>query len=185
MFSIKAYISAPYFTPRKTWDQSDLSHIFPRKTWDRTKLLSLFCSFPWKTRDLSDLSQNRNNEDQFAFHLNNIGWAATASSATAASTGCTRNALGSSAWQRTLITDVHGTRELHAPWTADHRGKSQVIPDKLEVVASFCYLRNMLSTAGGCELSTTTPVKTTWKRFKELLPVLSSCHLSFKTRGCV
>ena len=29
-------------------------------------------------------------------------------------------------------------------------------PDKLEVVASFCYLGDMLLAAGGCELSTTT-----------------------------
>ena len=43
----------------------------------------------------------------------------------------------------------------------------------------------MLSVAGGCELSTTTSVKTSWKKFKELLPVLSSQHLSFKTRGRV
>ena len=61
----------------------------------------------------------------------------------------------------------------------------QVGPDKLEVVASFCYLGDMLSAAGGCELSTTTHVKTTWKKFKDLLPVLSSHHLSFKTRGRV
>ena len=61
----------------------------------------------------------------------------------------------------------------------------QVGPDKLEVVASFCYLGDMLSAAGGCELSTTTHVKATWKKFKELLPVLSSCHLSFKTLGRV
>ena len=61
----------------------------------------------------------------------------------------------------------------------------QVGPDKLEVVASFCYLGDMLSAAGGCELSTTTRVKTTWKKFKDLLPVLSSRHLSFKTRGRV
>ena len=49
----------------------------------------------------------------------------------------------------------------------------QVWPDKLEVVASFCYLGDMLSAAGGCELSTTTRVKTAWKKFKELKPVLS------------
>ena len=61
----------------------------------------------------------------------------------------------------------------------------QVGPDKLEVVASFCYLGDMLSAAGGCELSTTTLVKTAWKKFKDLLPVLSSHHLSFKTRGHV
>ena len=61
----------------------------------------------------------------------------------------------------------------------------QVGPDKLDVVASFCYLGDMLSAADGCELSTTTCVKTAWKKFKDLLPVLSSCHLSFKTRGHV
>ena len=87
--------------------------------------------------------------------------------------------VGSSTWQRILITDVHGTRELHAPWTADHRGQS--VPDKLEVVAFFRYLGDMLLAAEGCELSTTTHVKTAWKKFKELLPVLSSRHLSFKT----
>ena len=65
-----------------------------------------------------------------------------------------------------------------------HR-KVQVGNDKLEVVASFCYLGDMLSAAGGCELSTTTRVKTAWKKFKELLSVLSSCHLSFKTCGHV
>ena len=58
---------------------------------------------------------------------------------------------------------------------------SQVGPDKL--VASFCYLGDMLSAAGGCELLTKTRVKTTLKKFKKLLPVLSSCHLSFKTCG--
>ena len=56
----------------------------------------------------------------------------------------------------------------------------QVGPDKLEVVASFCYLGDMLSAAGGCELSTTTGVKTAWKKFKELKPVLFSRHLSWK-----
>ena len=48
------------------------------------------------------------------------------SSAMAASTVCTRNAVGSSAWQMTLITDVHSAREVHAPWTADHIGKSKL-----------------------------------------------------------
>ena len=59
----------------------------------------------------------------------------------------------------------------------------QVGPDKLEVVASFCYLGDMLSAAGGCKLLTPTRVKSAWKNFKELLTVLSSRHLSFKTRG--
>ena len=53
------------------------------------------------------------------------------------------------------------------------------------MVASFFYRGDMLSAAGSCELSTTTHVKTAWKRFRELLPSLSSCHLSFKTCGHV
>ena len=108
-----------------------------------------------------------------------LEWAATASSAMAASTGCTRNAVGSSAWKRTLTIDVHSALDGRP------QKEVQVGPDKLEVVASFCYLGDMLSAAGGCELSTTTRVKTAWKKFKDLLPVLSSRHLSFKTRGHV
>ena len=61
----------------------------------------------------------------------------------------------------------------------------QVGPDRLEVVASFCYLGDMLSAGGGCEIAVTTRVKTAWKKFSELLPVLTSRHLSYKTRGYV
>ena len=123
---------------------------------------------------------------QASFHALSVAleWAATASSAMAASTGCTRNAVGLSAWKRTLTTDVHGARELHAPWMADHRRKS-VGPDKLEVVASFCYLGDMLSAAGGCELPTTTRVKTAWKKFKDLLRPLFTPALFQNTWPCV
>ena len=57
------------------------------------------------------------------FHASSVALEWAASSAMAASTGCTRNAVGSSAWKKTLTTDVHGARELHAPWMADHRRK--------------------------------------------------------------
>ena len=68
-------------------------------------------------------------------------------------------------------------------WQTTERNPSW--PDKLEVVAFFFYLGDMLSAAGGCELSTVPPVKTAWKKFRELKPVLSSRHLSFKTCGRV
>ena len=61
----------------------------------------------------------------------------------------------------------------------------QVGPNKLEVVASFCYLGDMLSSGGGCEIAVTTRVKTAWKKFRELLPVLTFRHLSYKTRDHV
>ena len=43
----------------------------------------------------------------------------------------------------------------------------------------------MLSAGGGCEIAVTTRVKTAWKKLRELLPVLTSRHLSYKTRGHV
>ena len=61
----------------------------------------------------------------------------------------------------------------------------QVGPDKLEVVASFCYLGDRLSAGGGLEIMVTTRVKTAWKKFRELLLVLTSPNLSYKTRGHV
>ena len=54
----------------------------------------------------------------------------------------------------------------------------QVGSDKLEVVASFCYLGDMLSAAGGCELSTTTHMKTTWKRWPCLQLLCAECNAS-------
>ena len=75
-------------------------------------------------------------------------------------------------------------QESAHPWDGRPQKEVQVGPDKLEV-SSLCYLGDMLSAAGGCELSTTTHVKTAWKKFMDLLPVLSSRHLSFKTRGHV
>ena len=56
--------------------------------------------------------------------------------------------------------------------------EAQLGPDNLEVEASFCYLGDMLSVAGACELSTTTRVKTAWKKFKDLLQVLHANSLS-------
>ena len=54
-------------------------------------------------------------------------------------------------WAKTLITDVHCARELHArPLDGRQQREIQVGPDKLEVVASFCYLGNILSAASGC-----------------------------------
>ena len=43
----------------------------------------------------------------------------------------------------------------------------------------------MLSAGGGCEMAVTTRVKTAWKKFRELLPVITSLHLSYKTPGHV
>ena len=82
----------------------------------------------------------------------------------------------------TKDTDYRCTRWQGTACPLHGRPQREVRPDKLEVAASFCYLEDMLSAAGGCELSTTTRVKTAWKKFKELLPVLSSRHLSIAVK---
>ena len=87
----------------------------------------------------------------------------------------------------TLNPDYRCARCMGNARPIDGRPQSevQVGPDKLEVVASFCYLGDILSAGGGCEMAVTTRVKTAWKKFRELLPVLTSRHLSYKTRGHV
>ena len=67
--------------------------------------------------------------------------------------------------------------------TLDGRPQREVQgPDKLEVVASICYLGDMLSAAGGCELSTTKCEN----RLEEVQGAATSSLFppsSFKTRG--
>ena len=58
-------------------------------------------------------------------------------------------------------------------------------PGRLGVVASFCCLGDMFSAVGGCGLSATARVGAALKGFGGLLPVLSSCRLSFRARGRV
>ena len=88
------------------------------------------------------------------FHVLSVAleWAGTESSAMAASTGCSRNAVGSSAWQKDpdyRCIQCQGTACLLD--SRPHR-EVQVGPDKPEVVASFYYLGDMLSAADGCKL---------------------------------
>ena len=74
-----------------------------------------------------------------------------------------------------LIVCVQGAKELPALLAADHRlSEVQDGPERLEVVASFCYLGDMLSAGGGFELTVATRVKTPWKKIREPLPVLTS-----------
>ena len=56
---------------------------------------------------------------------------------------------------------------------------------KLEVVPEFCYLGDMLSAGGGCELAAITRCKCAWGKFRKLLPLLTNRHLPLLTRGKV
>ncbi|XP_014679862.1 PREDICTED: uncharacterized protein LOC106819790 [Priapulus caudatus] len=69
----------------------------------------------------------------------------------------------------------------------DGRPMQQVMigADKLEVVPEFCYLGDMLSAGRGCKLATITRCKCAWGKFRQLLPLLTNCHLPLLTRGRV
>ena len=53
----------------------------------------------------------------------------------------------------------------------------------LEVVENFCYLGDMLGSEGGVERSIITRVGTAWRKFRELLSLLTSRVLSLQVRG--
>ena len=55
----------------------------------------------------------------------------------------------------------------------------------LDVEASFCYLGDMLCAGGGCERAIATRCCVAWGKFRKLLPILTSKHLSYKIRGKV
>lgn len=57
--------------------------------------------------------------------------------------------------------------------------------DKIEVVPEFCYLGDMLSAGGGCELAAITRCKVSWGKFRQLLPLLTNRQLPLLTRGRV
>ena len=57
--------------------------------------------------------------------------------------------------------------------------------DPMEVVGSFCYLGDTLSSGGGCGLATITRCQVAWKKFHQLLPILTSRYLTAKTKGRV
>ena len=50
------------------------------------------------------------------------------------------------------------------------------------MVNQFCYLGDMISAGGGTEASTIACVKSGWKSFRVLLPLLASRVISFKTK---
>ena len=53
----------------------------------------------------------------------------------------------------------------------------------LEAVSTFCYLGEMIGDIGGCFDAITARVKSAWKKFRELLPILANRGISLKTHG--
>src|SRR6056300_1728659 len=55
----------------------------------------------------------------------------------------------------------------------------------LDVCDTFCYLGDTLGAGGGCQRAITTRCCVAWGKFRKLLPILTSKHVSLKTRGRV
>ena len=67
--------------------------------------------------------------------------------------------------------------ETHIP------SKIVVCDEELEVVDSFRYLGDSIGQAGGCFDATTDRIRSAWKAFHSLLPVLTNSGIAFKVRG--
>ena len=67
----------------------------------------------------------------------------------------------------------------------DGRIIDEVVVDeaKKSVEHFFCYLGDMLCVEGGVDLAVTTRCSVAWDKFKSILPILTSKHVSLKTRG--
>ena len=68
---------------------------------------------------------------------------------------------------------------------ADRNNEEKVMlaGSNLKVVDKFCYLGDMLDAGGGAEPSTVTRVRSGWKKFRELLPLLTTKAISLKVKG--
>ena len=55
--------------------------------------------------------------------------------------------------------------------------------EKLESVPEFCYLGDMLSAGGGCELAAITRCKCACGKFRQLLPQFTNRQVPLLTRG--
>jgi len=57
--------------------------------------------------------------------------------------------------------------------------------DEFDTVTSFCYLGDVLGQAGGCADVVTARIRSAWKAFHKLLPILSNCAVLYVNRGNV
>ena len=71
------------------------------------------------------------------------------------------------------------------PGEAVLMSSNEVDDETVEAVPEFCYLGDMLSAGGGCELAAITRCKSAWGKFRQLLPLLTNRNLPLLTRGRV
>ncbi|CAH1270813.1 Hypp4454 [Branchiostoma lanceolatum] len=80
-----------------------------------------------------------------------------------------------------------GTQQHGGDLPSDPEQLTQVTvgEENLKVVPTFCYLGDMISQAGGCSDAVTARIKSAWKSFHELLPILTNRYIPLRNRGHV
>lgn len=96
-------------------------------------------------------------------------------------------------WVHKRCSGVNGGLSLVANFKCRTCTAPQVVYDEsknvevdgveYEVVNQFCYLGDMLSAGGGAEASSIARIRSGWKKFRELLPLLTSRVFSHKVKG--
>ena len=81
------------------------------------------------------------------------------------------------------IPDFKCRQCLHPQEVSEAPKKIKLGNGDYEVVDQFCYLGDMLSAGGGAEASSVMRVRSGWKKFRELLPLLTSRVFSHKMKG--
>ncbi|KAI8498339.1 hypothetical protein Bbelb_242830 [Branchiostoma belcheri] len=84
-------------------------------------------------------------------------------------------------------TNFRCRRCTSGPTTAPETPTEQVTvgTENLKVVPTFCYLGDMISQSGGCSDAVTARIKSAWKSFHELLPILTNSYIPLRNRGHV
>ena len=98
--------------------------------------------------------------------------------------GVGKNAIQCGSCRQWVYKKCSSIKGLGTARSVDGRLVKEVMigDEKLEVVPEFCYLGDMLSAGGGCELASIARCKCAWAKFCQLLPLLTNLHLSLLTR---
>ena len=71
---------------------------------------------------------------------------------------------------------------LPVPTTQDPE-QIELQGEYIEVVKTFCYLGDVTGERGGCYDATTARIRSAWKKFRELLRILTCRGISLRNRG--
>ena len=74
-------------------------------------------------------------------------------------------------------------RGLHLPGSEKEAHKFKLGNFDYKRMDKFCNLGDMLSASAGADASSVTQIRTSWKKFRELLPLLTSRVFSHKMKG--